>query len=37
MFDFAKTAIDYQWQALKHEEQAAKSGNGALREVPSPR
>ena len=34
MFDFARKATDYQWQALKHEEQALlKEGFAALAEM----
>jgi hypothetical protein len=32
MFDFARKATDYQWQALKHEEQALKAANATVKD-----
>jgi hypothetical protein len=32
MFDIASKAIDYQWQALKHEEQALRARNATIKE-----
>jgi hypothetical protein len=32
MFDFARKATDYLWQALKHEEQALKAADATLKE-----
>jgi hypothetical protein len=32
MFDFARKVTDYQWQALKHEEQALKAADATLKE-----
>jgi len=31
MFDFARKATDYQWQALKHEEQALRARDANLK------
>jgi cell division protein FtsB len=31
MFDLARKATDYQWQALKHEEQALRARNANLK------
>jgi hypothetical protein len=31
MFDFAAKAVDYQWQALKHEEQALRASNAVIK------